>query len=87
LGVSLTERIKEKNLNTTNHTTAGRQSRLAVSAALAFSHQDAGMESTLNSGCLDAPEQIAAGACYGAQATPKRNGIRLALTGREGVAA
>jgi len=71
-------------LSATNHTTAGRQSRLAVSAALAFAHQDAGIESALNSGCLDATDHIPAGACYGAKATAKRNGIRLLLAGREG---
>ncbi|OBV38100.1 hypothetical protein [Janthinobacterium psychrotolerans] len=70
-------------MSTTNHTTAGRQSRLAVSAALAFAHQDAGIESALNSGCLDATEQIPCGACYGVQATAKRNGVRLVLTCRE----
>ncbi|WP_219117118.1 hypothetical protein [Janthinobacterium sp. UMAB-56] len=66
--------------------TAGRQSRLAVSAALAFAHQDAGMESALNSGCLDATDQLPAGACCSEVATPRRNGIRLQLTYREGAA-
>lgn len=66
--------------------TAGRQSRLAVSAALAFAHQDAGVESALNSGCLDATDHIPAGACYGAKATNARNGIRVLLAGREGSA-
>ena len=66
--------------------TAGRQSRLAVSAALAFAHQDAGVESALNSGCLDATDHMPAGACYGAEASTKRNGIRMLLTGREGSA-
>ena len=66
--------------------TAGRQSRLAVSAALAFAHQDAGVESALNSGCLDATDHMPAGACYGKEATTARNGIRVLLTGREGSA-
>lgn len=66
--------------------TAGRQSRLAVSAALAFAHQDAGVESALNSGCLDATDHMPAGACYGAEASAKRNGIRPVLADREGAA-
>lgn len=70
-------------MSTTNHTTAGRQSRLAVSAALAFAHQDAGVESALTSGCLDATDHIPAGACYGADASAKRNGIRVLMAGRE----
>lgn len=70
----------------TRNVTAGRQSRLAVSAALAFAYQDAGVESALNSGCLDATEQIPCGACYGVLATANRNGIRLMLAGREGSA-
>jgi len=71
---------------TARNITAGRHTRLAVSAALAFVHQDAGMESALNSGCLDATDQIPAGACYSEAATPRRNGIRVLLAGREGSA-
>lgn len=70
----------------TRDVTAGRHTRLTVSAALAFAHQDAGMESALNSGCLDATDQIPAGACYSEVATPRRNGIRVLLAGREGSA-
>lgn len=68
----------------TRDVTAGRQACLHVSSALAFAHQDAGMESALNSGCLDATDQIPAGACYSEAATPRRNGIRVLTAGREG---
>lgn len=66
--------------------TAGRQSRLAVSAALAFAHQDAGFEGDLTSGNLDATDQLPAGACCSEVATPRRNGIRVLLADREGIA-
>lgn len=41
--------------------TAGRQSRLAVFAALAFAYQDSGLTESLMGGNLDAAEQAPAG--------------------------
>jgi hypothetical protein len=48
-------------MSTVNHTTAGRQSRLAVFAALAFVYQDSGLNEALMAGNLDAPEAAPAG--------------------------
>jgi hypothetical protein len=42
--------------------TGGRNSRLRVSDQLHFRYQDSGLESVLNDGSLDAPEQMPAGA-------------------------
>ncbi len=66
-----------------HNVTAGRQSRLAVSAALAFAHQDAGFEGDLTSGNLDATECVPAGACFGMTAIVSRNGVRQQLAHRE----
>lgn len=48
-------------MSTITHITAGRASRLAVSALLAFAYQDSGFEDVLNSGNLDATESAPAG--------------------------
>lgn len=48
-------------MTTLTHTTAGRQSRQAVFAALAFAYQDSGLNEALMAGNLDAPEAAPAG--------------------------
>jgi hypothetical protein len=48
-------------MSTVTHITAGRQSRLAVFAALAFAYQDSGLNESLMAGNLDAPEVAPAG--------------------------
>lgn len=48
-------------MSTITHITAGRQSRLAVFAALAFAYQDSGLTESLMAGNLDAPEAAPAG--------------------------
>jgi hypothetical protein len=46
------------------HITAGKASRLAVSALLAFAYQDSGFEDALTSGNLDATESAPAGSHF-----------------------
>jgi len=70
-------------MNTVTHITAGRASRLAVSAALAFSYQDAGFEDALTVGNLDAAEEVPAGGCKSEPAVEHRNAIRQQLSGRD----
>lgn len=48
-------------MSAVTHITAGRQSRLAVFAALAFSYQDSGLTESLMAGNLDAPDSAPAG--------------------------
>jgi hypothetical protein len=48
-------------MNNVAHITAGRGSRLAVFAALAFSYQDSGLTESLMTGNLDAPDAAPAG--------------------------
>lgn len=72
-------------MSTVAHITAGRQSRLAVFAALAFSYQDSGLTESLMSGNLDAAEQSPAGSHVSAYqiAGRGRNSVAPQLAARE----
>lgn len=76
-------------MNTVTHITAGRQSRLTVSALLASAYQDSGFEDVLNSGNLDAPEHAPAGSHISRYqiAGRSRNSVAPQLAMREGAAA
>lgn len=67
--------------------TAGRDSRLMVSALFAFAYQDSGFESALANGNLDASDRIATGSTYAVRSLARRNTAAPALAHREGVAA
>ena len=72
-------------MNTVTHITAGKASRLAVSALLAFAYQDSGFEAALTSGNLDAPEAAPAGSHYSRYeiAGGRRNSVAPQLAARE----
>lgn len=72
-------------MSTITHITAGRASRLAVSALLAFAYQDSGFEDVLNSGNLDATESAPAGShTYNPEFDlPHRNVVAPQLVQRE----
>lgn len=67
------------------HITAGRQSRLAVFAALAFAYQDSGLNEALMAGNLDAPEAAPAGSHISRYqiAGRARNSVAPQLAARE----
>lgn len=60
-------------MSTIAHVTAGRQSRLAVFATLAFAYQDSGLNESLMAGNLDAPEAAPAGSHVSAYPIHGRN--------------
>jgi len=72
-------------MSTVTHITAGKASRLAVSALLAFAYQDSGFESALTSGNLDAPEVAPAGSHVSRYqiAGGRRNSVAPQLAARE----
>lgn len=72
-------------MSTITHITAGKASRLAVSAMLAFAYQDSGFESALASGNLDAPEAAPAGSHISRYqiAGRRRNSVAPQLAARE----
>lgn len=72
-------------MNAQQHTTAGRQSRLAVFAALAFAYQDSGLNEALMAGNLDAPEAAPAGSHVSRYqiAGGRRNSVAPQLAQRE----
>lgn len=72
--------------STANHITAGRDSRLAVSALFAAAYQDSGFETALSSGNLDASDRVPTGSTYALRALARRNVAAPALACREGVA-
>jgi hypothetical protein len=69
--------------STCSTVTAGRASRLAVFAALAFAYQDSGMAESLMGGNLDAADQAPAGSTYALRALARRNVAAPQLSGRE----
>lgn len=72
-------------MSTITHITAGRNSRLAVFAALAFAYQDSGLTESLMGGNLDAPEKAPAGShTYNRDFDlPHRNVVAPQLAARE----
>lgn len=72
-------------MSTVTHITAGKASRLAVSALLAFAYQDSGFESALTSGNLDAPDAAPAGShTYNRDFDlPHRNVVEAQMVRRE----
>lgn len=72
-------------MSTVTHITAGKASRLAVSALLAFAYQDSGFEAALTSGNLDAPEAAPAGSHVSRYeiAGGRRNSVAPQLASRE----
>ncbi|MYM34887.1 hypothetical protein GTP38_11105 [Duganella sp. FT94W] len=72
-------------MSTVTHITAGRQSRLAVFAALAFAYQDSGLTESLMAGNLDAPESAPAGSTVSRYeiAGRGRNSVAPQLAARE----
>lgn len=72
-------------MSTVTHITAGRNSRLAVFAALAFAYQDSGLTESLMAGNLDAPESAPAGSHVARYsiAGRARNSVAPQLTARE----
>jgi len=72
-------------MSTITHITAGRQSRLAVFAALAFAYQDSGLTESLMGGNLDAPEAAPAGSHVSRYeiAGGRRNSVAPQLATRE----
>ncbi|MYM81130.1 hypothetical protein GTP44_04045 [Duganella sp. FT50W] len=72
-------------MSTITHITAGKASRLAVSALLAFAYQDSGFEDALTSGNLDAAEQTPAGSHVSRYqiAGGRRNSVAPQLAARE----
>jgi hypothetical protein len=69
-----------------NHMTAGRDSRLAVFAAMDFEYQDSGLLGALTGGNLDASNRIATGSTYCLREIERtnRNSPAPALVDREG---
>lgn len=72
-------------MSAVTHITAGRNSRLAVFAALAFAYQDSGLTEALMSGNLDAPESAPAGShvSHHEIAGRNRNSVAPKLAARE----
>ena len=72
-------------MSTVTHITAGRNSRLAVFAALAFAYQDSGLTESLMAGNLDAPEAAPAGSHVSRYqiAGGRRNSVVPQLAARE----
>ncbi|SDF79877.1 MULTISPECIES: hypothetical protein [unclassified Duganella] len=72
-------------MSTVTHITAGRNSRLAVFAALAFAYQDSGLTESLMAGNLDAPESAPAGSHVSRYPIPgrDRNSVAPQLAARE----
>jgi hypothetical protein len=72
-------------MSTITHITAGRNSRLAVFAALAFAYQDSGLTESLMGGNLDAPEAAPAGSTISRYqiAGRSRNSVAPQLAARE----
>jgi hypothetical protein len=72
-------------MSSITHITAGRNSRLAVFAALAFAYQDSGLTESLMAGNLDAPESAPAGSHVSRYEISGRgrNSVAPQLTSRE----
>ncbi|MBV6321959.1 hypothetical protein [Duganella violaceipulchra] len=71
-----------------NHMTAGRDSRLAVFAAMDYEYQDSGLLGAITGGNLDASDRIATGSTYALREIERtnRNAPAPKLVSREGVA-
>ena len=72
-----------------NHITAGRDSRLAVFAAMDWEYQDSGLLGALTGGNLDASDRVPTGSTYALREIERtnRNAPAPKLASREGVAA
>jgi len=72
-------------MSNVTHITAGRSSRLAVFAALAFAYQDSGLTEHLMGGNLDAPDSTPAGSHVSAYEIKRfsRNSVAPQLAARE----
>jgi len=75
-------------IRTANHMTAGRDSRLAVYAAMDWEHQDSGQMGAVTSGNLDAPARVPTGSHYCLREIERtgRNSPAPKLASREGAA-